>query len=306
MKLIKYIPHKEINKEAWDHCIDNAVNQMVYAYSWFLDVVSPDWDALVLGNYEAVMPLPNRKRFTFSYLAQPSFTQQLGVFYTNLQHMHATNDFLAAIPDKFKLVEINLNTYNIPSNPSFTIASNVTCHLELSKNYQELTKNYTQQILRNLKKAEKNNLSVHSDISVQNIIDLFKSTKGKTIKNFKTATYNLLLNITKTLFDNKAIACLGVKNNSGTYIAGAVFIKFYDNAIFLFSGANTEAKASGAMSLLIDSFIKTNAQSKYLLDFEGSNNKKLARFYLGFGAKQVNYYSVRKNNLPLIIRWVKS
>lgn len=305
MKVIKYITHAEINKQAWDNCVDNAINQMVYAYSWYLDVVSPNWDALILGNYEAIMPLPQRKRFTLSYLAQPFFTQQLGVFYANLEHMHATNDFLQAIPIKFKLIELNLNTYNIPSQATFSIKQNITCHLELSKSYEELKSNYSEQTIRNIKKANKSNLTVDDEISSETIIDLFKSNKGKSIKGFKNKTYQLLLDLTKVLIKNNALVCIGIKNSVANYIAGAIFIKFNDYAIFLFSGANNEAKACGAMSLLIDNFIKNNASTNMLLDFEGSNNNNLSRFYQGFGSKQVHYYGVRKNNLPKIIRWVK-
>ena len=306
MKVIKYIPHKEINKLAWDSCVDNAVNQIIYAYSWFLDIVSPNWDALVLGNYEAIMPLTLNKRFTLSYLAQPFFTQQLGVFYSELAHMNATNDFLNAIPEKFKLIEINLNTYNIPANPAFEIKSNITCHLELFQPFQEIEKNYSDQINRNIKKALKSNLSIDCEIKPQTIIDLFKSNRGKSIKKIKNKAYELLKTLCKSLENKQAVTYVGVKNKLGNYIAGAIFIKYKEMAVFLFSGANAEAKSCGAMSFLINDFIKNNAPSKYLLDFEGSNNLNLTRFYTGFGSKQVNYYSIKKNNLPRIIRWVKS
>ncbi len=305
MKVIKYIQHKDINKQAWNHCLDNGVNQMVYAYSWYLDVVSPNWDALVLGNYEAIMPITQRKRFTLAYIAQPVFTQQLGVFYSDLEYMHSTNDFLAAIPEKFKLIEINLNTYNIQSNNAFTAKQNLNCILDLSKSYEHIKNNYAQQIIRNIKKAESSNLTISNEISPQNIIDLFKSNKGKRLKQLKNKIYGILIDLCKVLNDNNALICKGIKNSEGVYIAGAIFIKYFDNAIFLFSGANEEAKASGAMSLLIDDFIKMNASTNLVLDFEGSNNKNLARFYLGFGSKPINYYSIRKNSLPKIIRWVK-
>lgn len=305
MKVIKYILHKDINKQAWNHCIDNAVNQMVYAYSWYLDVVSPNWDALVLGNYEAIMPLTQRKRFTLAYLAQPAFTQQLGVFYSDLDYMHTTNDFLAAIPEKYKLIELNLNTYNIQSNNTFTAKQNLNCILDLSQTYEQIKGNYAQQIIRNIKKAEAANLSITSEISPQNIIDLFKSNKGKTLRKLRKKVYHTLIDLCKVLKDNNALICHGIKNSEGVNIAGAIFIKYFDQAIFLFSGANDEAKKCGAMSLLIDNFIKMNASTNLILDFEGSNDKNLARFYLGFGSKPVNYNSIRKNNLPKLIRWVK-
>jgi hypothetical protein len=55
--MIKYLKHKEINKEKWDKCISSSHNKIIYALSWYLDVVSPNWDGLIKGDYEAVMPI---------------------------------------------------------------------------------------------------------------------------------------------------------------------------------------------------------------------------------------------------------
>ena len=306
MRVIRYIAHKDINKIAWDQCVDNAVNQVIYAFSWYLDIVSPGWDALVLGNYEAIMPLPQKKRFTLSYLAQPLFTQQLGVLYTDLEHMHATNEFIAAIPEKFKLIELNLNTYNIPSHPLYSITQNITCHLELNSDYEILKSGYSKQIKRNIDKAEKNHLITDEQITSEKIVELFQSDRGKKIKNFKKKNTTILLRLIDMMQQIKIVTCLGVKNKSGQYISGAVFVVYHDVAIFLFSGTSTEGKQCGAMSLLIDCFIKKHSKSPLMLDFEGSNNKNLLRFYLGFGSKVVNYHAIRRNNLPKIIRWVKA
>ncbi|HEU0112812.1 MAG TPA: hypothetical protein VFQ73_18195, partial [Flavisolibacter sp.] len=60
---IQYYPGKSINKQAWDKCISNASNGLIYACSTYLDTMSDNWDALVLNNYEAVMPLPWRKKY---------------------------------------------------------------------------------------------------------------------------------------------------------------------------------------------------------------------------------------------------
>jgi hypothetical protein len=59
------------------------------------------------------------------------------------------------------------------------------------------------------------------------------------------------------------------------------------------------------MSQLIDSFIRDHSGEEVYLDFEGSMDLNLARFYKGFGSKEVVYLQIRKNNLPGIIRWLK-
>ena len=88
-------------------------------------------------------------------------------------------------------------------------------------------------------------------------------------------------------------------------MAGAIFLKSTHSYIFLFSATNDEAKEKGAMSLLIDSFIRDHANVDHLLDFEGSMNVNLARFYKSFGSKEVVYLQILKNDLPFIIRWLK-
>jgi hypothetical protein len=62
------------------NAIARSFNGIVYAYSWYLDIVSPGWDALVKDDYKSVMPLTWRKKYGIKYLYQPFFTQQLGVF----------------------------------------------------------------------------------------------------------------------------------------------------------------------------------------------------------------------------------
>ncbi len=63
------------------------------------------------------------------------------------------------------------------------------------------------------------------------------------------------------------------------------------------SGSNALAKENGAMFHLIDTVIRENSPSQLTLDFEGSNNENLARFYKGFGSKEVAYNGISSNRL---------
>ena len=110
--MIKHLTHTQINKVLWDKAITNSINELMYAYSWYLDVVCKNWEALVLGNYEVVMPLTAKKKFTINYLYNPFFVQQLGVFSVNNSNEDLVQQFMNAIPDKYKFVEINLNNDN--------------------------------------------------------------------------------------------------------------------------------------------------------------------------------------------------
>ena len=78
--MIQLVHHANIDFEQWDMCISSAVNSEIYAYSWFLDCVSPQWSALILNDYEAVMPLPIKSKYGIRYIVQPPFCQKLGIF----------------------------------------------------------------------------------------------------------------------------------------------------------------------------------------------------------------------------------
>ena len=78
--MIQYLKNKEIDFKKYDACIEAAINSRIYAYSWYLNIVADNWDALVLNDYEAVMPLPWRQKYFIKYIYPPAWTQQLGVF----------------------------------------------------------------------------------------------------------------------------------------------------------------------------------------------------------------------------------
>ena len=67
--MINYKRHKEIDFKKWDNCIESAINRNIYATTWYLDLVCKNWDALILNDYEAVMPLPWNKKWGVKYNA---------------------------------------------------------------------------------------------------------------------------------------------------------------------------------------------------------------------------------------------
>ena len=66
---IRYLEHSEIDKAKWDLNINQALNKLPYAFSWYLDVVSPNWHALVSDDYNFVFALTWRKKLCLSLLS---------------------------------------------------------------------------------------------------------------------------------------------------------------------------------------------------------------------------------------------
>ena len=78
--MIVYHKNNEIDREQWDNCIRILPGAKPYAYSWYLDIMAPGWQALVDDDYDSVFPVPGFSRFGIQYIATPVFLQQLGAF----------------------------------------------------------------------------------------------------------------------------------------------------------------------------------------------------------------------------------
>ena len=130
--MIQFLEHKNIDKKKWDDCIQHASNGIVYANSWYLDIVSPGWNALIADDYSTVFPLTWKKKYGFYYLHQPFFTQQLGVFSNQKNITEKTiQEFLDAIPGQYRLIEIQLNTENRHSSDSNNFIHHLTHHQKM-------------------------------------------------------------------------------------------------------------------------------------------------------------------------------
>lgn len=301
--MIKYYKHNQIDFEKWDKCIENSLNGIIYPYSFYLNQVSPGWSALIEGDYLSVMPLPVKMKRGFQYIIQPSFVQQLGVFSPHPVNELMIKSFINSIPKCFQYINYCLNTFNIPGTiPGFIFRRNITFELDLIQPYQQLYEGYSTNTKRNVLKSLKHKVFVTPNSDPSPIIDAFRQNRGKDIRHLKDQHYNLLrqiINIGLTKGFATVYSAYSAENN---FCAGAIFLKSNNKSILFFTAATNEARQNGAMFAIIDSFIKTNAQSNLILDFEGSNDVNLAKFYAGFGSKECVYLQAISNRLPFFLK----
>lgn len=302
---VKHIRQEDIDIKKWDNCIAKSINGIVYAYSWYLDIVSPGWEALVYGDYETVMPLTHNQKYSVNYLAQPFFTQQLGIFSYNKIDEALIHSFIKGIPKKYKFIEINLNKYNrIEELEGFSIKNNKTYELDLIENYENIFRKYKKNNIRNIRKAIHNKISILKGLMPNDIFDLVK-TSGK-IPGVKEQHLNMLRQLIAAAIRYKSGYLYGAYNEHNTLCAVGFFVYSNHKACFILSVSSDEGKEHGAMFLLIDEFIKDFSNRNIILDFEGSNIESIARFYKGFGANPFSYSTIRANKLPFPLKLLKN
>jgi hypothetical protein len=298
---IKYIPHREIDKKSWDHCIDTADLNLIYPYSWYLDKMAAKWDGLIWEDYKVVMPLPFKSKFSVHYIYQPFLTAQLGLFGNNINPQIITS-FINAIPRHFKLVEISLNSKNFPSKHAHLSTRN-NYVLDINGSYESICEKYNENTRRNIKKCTDAGCKAIG-VPVENLIELAVSQ----MKAYEKEAENNVTRFRK-LFDhlqhNNNAVTYGVETSEGKLIAAAAFFIFHKRAYYILVGNHPESKATGASHFLIDSFIKEHAGKEIILDFEGSDIKSLAFFYAGFGAVNEKYPFLKINRLPFYMKWFK-
>jgi len=266
--------------------------------------MADNWDALIAGDetYVTVFPLTFRRKFGISYLYQPFFTQQLGIFTTDKITPELINSFLEAIPLKFMFAEINLNTLNKPDVQKWQSVDNTNYELDLIESFDPIYKRFSTNIKRNVSKAEEKEIRVSDTVNPEEVVRLFRENRGATLLKLKDYDYRRLLQLVYHGIHKQMAFCYGAYTSTNTLCAGMIIIISHHKATFLFSATNTDARESGAMSMLISQFIYSAAGNHLTLDFEGSNDPQLARFYKSFGAQKTVYPSITINRLPFPLR----
>ncbi len=295
-----YLKRNQIKDLAWNACIEKATPSLLQAFTWYLDVICKNWDALVVeenGVYLACFPLPWKKKLGIKYVYPPYFAQQLGLF---SELPIAIQPFLDKIHSEFKFVELYLNHFN-------KLETQEKCNLilSLSENYEETSKKFSSNHIRNIQKAEKENIILKKSEDFTSIIEIFKENRGKTVKNLKKLDYLAFGLCCEVVANHQKLKIIHALNQQNQLLAGAIFFIHQNRITFVFSGVSEAGKKSGALFLIINQIIKEYQNSNFILDFEGSENLGIQKFYKGFGSVYQNYYFYKSNRLPFPLNRLK-
>lgn len=298
--MISYLHHHQIDQQKWDNCIERSLNGRIYGYSWYLNIVCPGWDGMIEDDYLSVFPLTFNTKFGISYLYQPYFTQQLGLFSTEDSKITGVSEFLALIPSEFRFAEIQLNEGNRPG-PEISYRQRVNLVLDLSTQFGELQKKFNQNTRRNIKKAGEQDLSVITNVTPSELISLFRKNFGEQEGKLSDNDYRILEQLMNTAIERKVAGFYGVRNGQNDLLAGVFLLHDRKRWIFHFAASSSEGKRKGAMFRLMEHILKEKSGTSAVLDFEGSDNDNVARFYRGFGANDSPYFLVSINRLSWVI-----
>jgi hypothetical protein len=287
---IKYIHREHLDEEKYNLCIDTSLQSKIYAFSWYLDVVCDQWAVLVLNDYEAVMPVPFRKKYLIQYVHPPLWILQLGIF---SKRDYIQSDFISVIQKRFRFIELRLNVKNLFDTENSNFLEKQFQELELTTGYDNIKKGYQSDRKKDLKRAEKSELRIEWAGSPLDLITLFQNNVGKRTPEIKEQDYqNLETLINFCLMKDCGELCFVYQGEK--LVAAAFFLKYQETSTILCSSTDFSNRKNGANTFLIDQAIQRYVNAYKTFSFGGSSMQSVAKYFFSFGAQEKTYPMLMK------------
>lgn len=300
---IHYIRQKDLNYSLWDRCINNSFNGVIYAYSWYLDIVAIHWDALVEDDYRTVMPLVFHKNVFYKELYTPLFTKQLGIFSSQPVNRKKIDEFLQHIPSDFKKIDLCLNRHNTQTIGNHFTRSTTVYELDLIIPYEKKSKLYSPTVKNSIAKVHEKGFSLQKGVALYD----FENCLRLHLKESEFITViKPLRQILARLMSVGRAEIVGVYNKTNMLASVACFVRSNQNVILLYA-FNLPDNYSGMCNyLIIDSFLKNYSARNVTLSMEHFDNYWNHKFYNDFESLPSNCAWIGENKLSVIMRWIKT
>ena len=300
--MIAYLKNEEIDRNRWDACLAEIPGVRPYAWSWYLDIMTPGWEALV-DNYNSLFPLPRAKKYGFNYIATPLFLQQLGLFTPDGDREKIAGEFISFIPEFFRLTDLSIGQEVRPSG--YTVTPRNNFELTLDETYETVWLKYMSDCRRNINIAHRYPQDIVDDVLPHEVISLFRNNIGKRAGMIRDVSYRRLHKLMDYCINSGKGKILGVRSPKGKLLWGMFVIDTADRITLLFTAGSRKSRELRTAYHVIDHVIKTRAGTGITVDFAGSSVPSIAIFMKSFGGEQTTYWRLYRNGLPWPVRLLK-
>jgi hypothetical protein len=299
---ITYLKREEIDNGRWDECIGTAPNGLIYSTSFFLDHTAPGWEALVYGEYEAVMPLTIGKKYGIRYLFQPPYLKQAGVIGPEVTPV-LVDAFLQAVPSKYKLIDIDLHESNQTVQFSAYSSQRVNMLLDLQNNYSLVSEQYNRLARRMLKRAADENINIEVNGDIDRYMGFYHEHYQSVLKQPDNIYQRMTALFKDACVQGKGLCLAAYKEGE---LLGMYALLYDQRAVYsVLGGSSAKGKELGTFHLLTDYAIRHFAGSPRTFRFEGSDFPGIADFNKQFAPAVVHYTHLYISRMPLLLRWLK-
>ncbi len=294
--MIRYVEFEDINLNRWDKLVAKSESATIYSYSWYLSAVTPRWDAIICGDYDAMFAIPNTKKTGIKIFYQPFFSAHLDFFGPSANTKYSLNDVLSAIPKKFKLQHFFLNPDLKPTAGKLQTSTRNLQVLDLRQPLESIENSYSTNAKRLIKKALKTELKVNEFLDPELFVKYFAKYTGDRL-GMNAVNYSNLQQLITCLIEQQKAKLLMVTGENNQVCAVGIFTFEKKTATYFKGTVTPQGKSYGAMYFLMHHVISTCVNSYDFFDFGGSNVPTIATFYKKFGGSDKTYFELQANNL---------
>lgn len=317
------------NKEKYAQFCAEYPDIPIFSQPWWLDAVCPNsWDVILIErNDKIVASFPYyyykmkvaKGILKFAHIGMPQLTQKLGPYIVyganilkeskKIQYEHEIYDAIIDKLPKYDSFGVNFDWKYKNWLPfywkGFKQTTKYTYILDNIKDHDSLIKDYSR-----IKKRKLQISSGEFTIKYDLPKDVFYSFFSAVIHERDDS-----VRFSKSLFDHiydavyaqkagKVFYCVDSKNN-----IQAINLTIWDKecAYYLIAMRYKKYNSSGGTEFLVNETIKYVSQFVNRFDFEGSMIKGVEESFRQYGTRQTEYYTIYRNNNPLlkIIRSIK-
>lgn len=292
---IRLLHNRQIDYVQWDRSVLNSYNGLVFAFSWYLDTVCEDWHALVLDDYQAILPLPVVRRWYQCSIFQPPFVPVLGVMWQgNKDVRNIEDDFLDMVRRKYSYIDLRLVRFNKQSLSRWQPEVFTFQKIDLIRPFTKIQINYTHGLKTELYHARKSNYTAMRGVQPAEYLSLASGGRGGSNLVRRLITASLRFNMGEVI---------GVYN-AVNVICGAGLFVWSHNRCFLLSVVSDPAVGDEYIAkLVINRFLEENAEKNLTLYSINPEGHLPGNLLNQFGANDFKYYHFRKRGV--LQKWLK-
>ena len=297
---IRHLARKAIDAGRWDRCVSESGHGIAFGYSRYLDLMADDWDGLVVGDYEAVLPLPTRRKLGFRYGYPPRFMGPNPV-YRLPGTIPPVMDLLRAAGSALPFSDLQIAAS--PNEVSIPHSVRRNHLLPLDGAYEELRGGYSATCRNLLSKAHREGMFVDKGGDSEEAIR--RAARDGMMEGCSRSDLERFNSLCRERTAAGSCFTASAKDREGNPLSMGIFLVAEKRIHYMASWTGEAGRKTGASRLVIDSMVREFAGTGRVLDFVGSDFPGIAAFFEGFGARAVDYVLIRQNRLHPWIAWVK-
>jgi lipid II:glycine glycyltransferase (peptidoglycan interpeptide bridge formation enzyme) len=243
------------------------------------------------------------KAGVISYAYQPIFVQQAGIFSQMPLTAESVSAFLSLLRSRLGKIKLYLTPECTPLVKEPETELRVSQYIRLQgKTIHEIKAGYSENVRRNIRRAEKKGLSLQFSLDFEAVIRGFRNQAGEHVKQIGDFGFRLLQELLYNLQRHTDSYVAQVFTREGELLYSAFFAGYGGKALYV-KGAGTDlARHTGAGHFLMDRMIRKFHEDGYgIFDFGGANAENVRKFNLQFGSDEFEYLCVSGGYLPGIL-----